>query len=296
MNEFVIRNATLDDIPFLVETIIEAEKSGSDILSYSAIFGLSEVEVKSFIEKMLLEDVDHCELSISSFKVAMSSNRLVGAVSAWIEGCNGVPSTVIKGNLLNYVFPIKCIERVNSFQPLLKQLHLDNVKNTIQIGLVYVIEEYRGRGLVNYLLDNHINSLKETHQSIESVYVQVFSNNTSAIKTYKKYGFEIIDSKITDDKGRLVRAFSSVDEKTTEDPSSSKVDMATGFRTKGFKTDLKIENGIHRFSWDMRYTGFSANGKNGVLAAPGNYLIEFNYGQKKYTQISNAANHGIRIF
>ena len=94
----------------------------------------------------------------------------------------------------------------------------------------------------------------------------------------------ILTLKITDDKGRLVREFSSVDEKTPEDPSSGKVDMATGFRTKGFKADLKIENGIHRFSWDMRYTGFSANGKNGVLAAPGTYLIEFNYGQKKYSQ------------
>ena len=94
----------------------------------------------------------------------------------------------------------------------------------------------------------------------------------------------ILTLKIIDDKGRLVREFSSVDEKTPEDPSSGKVDMATGFRTKGFKADLKTENGIHRFSWDMRYTGFSANGKNGVLAAPGTYLIEFNYGQKKYSQ------------
>jgi hypothetical protein len=94
----------------------------------------------------------------------------------------------------------------------------------------------------------------------------------------------ILTLKITDDKGRLVRAFSSADEKTLEDQSFGKVDMATGFRTKGFKADLKIENGIHRFSWDMRYTGFSANGKNGVLAAPGTYLIEFIYGQKKYAQ------------
>jgi hypothetical protein len=94
----------------------------------------------------------------------------------------------------------------------------------------------------------------------------------------------ILTLRITDEKGRLVREFSSADEKTPEDQSSGKVDMATGFRTKGFKADLKIENGIHRFSWDMRYTGFSANGKNGVLAAPGTYLIEFNYGQKKYAQ------------
>jgi ribosomal protein S18 acetylase RimI-like enzyme len=200
MNEVTIRNATIDDISFLVETIIEAEKSGAGILSYSAIFGLSEVEVKYYIEKMLLEEVDHCELSISSFKVALAGDRLVGAVSAWIEGYNGVPSAILKGNLLNYVFPIECMDRAKLFQPLLKQLHLDYLMNTIQIGLVYVIEEYRGRGIVKFLLDDHINSLKESHQTTESVCVQVFSNNKSALQTYKKYGFEIIDSKITADK------------------------------------------------------------------------------------------------
>jgi ribosomal protein S18 acetylase RimI-like enzyme len=195
MNEFVFRNATFADIPFLVETIVEAEKSGSGVLSYSEIFGLSEEEVRIFIEKMLFEDVDDCELSISSFKVVLSNNRIVGAVSAWIEGYNGVPSVILKGNLLNFVFPKGSIERAKSYHPLLKQLHLDNKKNTIQIGLVYVIEEFRGRGLVQFLLDYHINSLNEIKQNIESIFVQVFSNNTSAIKTYIKYGFEIVDSK-----------------------------------------------------------------------------------------------------
>ena len=94
----------------------------------------------------------------------------------------------------------------------------------------------------------------------------------------------ILTLKINDEKGRLVRSFSSADDNISDDQSFGKVDMATGYRTKGFKADLKIENGIHRFSWDMRYTGFSANGKNGVLAAPGTYLIEFFYGQKKYAQ------------
>lgn len=94
----------------------------------------------------------------------------------------------------------------------------------------------------------------------------------------------ILTLKITDEKGRLVRAFSSEDEKIPEVDTASKVDMATGFQTKGFKADLKIDKGMHRFSWDMRYTGLSANGKNGILAAPGNYLIEFTYGQKTYAQ------------
>jgi photosystem II stability/assembly factor-like uncharacterized protein len=94
----------------------------------------------------------------------------------------------------------------------------------------------------------------------------------------------VLSLKITDDKGRLVRQFSSADEKYPDNEESSKVDMATGFQTKGFMADLKIELGIHRFSWDMRYTGFGANGKNGILAAPGNYLVEFTYGKKTYAQ------------
>lgn len=199
MNEFIIRDATFEDIPFLVETIISAEKSGSDVLSYSAIFGLSDVEVRGYIEKMLKEDVDHCELSISSFKIAISKNKIVGAVSAWIEGYNGVPSVILKGNLLNFVFPKVCIERAKLLSPILKLLHIENKQNTIQLGLVYVIEEYRGKGLVQYLLDCHINSLCDIQKGIESIYVQVFSNNISAIKAYKKYGFEIVESKKTND-------------------------------------------------------------------------------------------------
>lgn len=94
----------------------------------------------------------------------------------------------------------------------------------------------------------------------------------------------VLKLKILDEKGRLVREFSTEDESILEDSSANKVDMATGFRTKGFKSDLKIEPGIHRFTWDMRYTGFNANGKNGILASPGNYLITFNYSGKNYTQ------------
>ena len=104
MVEYSIRNATVDDIPFLIDTIIEAEKSGTNVLSYNTIFGLSETEVRIYIMKMLVEEVDDCELSISSFKVVFDNEIPIGAISAWIEGYNGIPSVILKGNLLNYVF------------------------------------------------------------------------------------------------------------------------------------------------------------------------------------------------
>ena len=46
MDQFIIRPASSNDIPFLVDTIIEAEKSGTSILTYNTIFGLTEIEVK----------------------------------------------------------------------------------------------------------------------------------------------------------------------------------------------------------------------------------------------------------
>jgi photosystem II stability/assembly factor-like uncharacterized protein len=90
--------------------------------------------------------------------------------------------------------------------------------------------------------------------------------------------------RIFDENKHLVRFFSSSDQSYDANPAELKVDMATGFSTKGFKTDLNLGPGIHRFSWDMRYTGFSTQGKNGILAAPGTYLIEIEYGGKKYGQ------------
>ena len=55
MTDFIFRKACLDDIPFLTETIIQAEKSGTEILSYKEIFGLQELEIRNIIKDILSE-------------------------------------------------------------------------------------------------------------------------------------------------------------------------------------------------------------------------------------------------
>lgn len=200
MKGLIIRDANINDIPFIVETIVEAEKSGTNIFSYNTIFGLSEEEAKKNIENMLLEEVDDCELSISSFKIAVLNNIIAGATAAWIEGFQGLSSTMLKGNLLNYTLPIECIEKAKLFSPILKGVHIENTNNSIQLGLVYVKKKYRGMGLVSLLIDNHIGFLKQKRKEITEVYVQVFSNNLAAIKAYEKAGFSIVKSKKSSNK------------------------------------------------------------------------------------------------
>lgn len=189
------RKAVLSDIPFLVETIIEAEKSGTPILSYTTIFGLNEEDAKRYIALMLEEEIDHCELSVSAFLVAEQEGKIVGAVCAWIEQFEGVSSTALKGNLLRFTLPQSCFESIHQLNHLIKELHLEYIPNSIQIGLVYVAEIARGKGLVQRLLSEKIRELKSINNHCTEAYVQVFGHNTPAIKAYEKVGFTTIETK-----------------------------------------------------------------------------------------------------
>jgi ribosomal protein S18 acetylase RimI-like enzyme len=191
MNDFIYRQATANDISFLVETIVEAEKSGTEILSYSTIFGLTEEESRKYISKMFLEDIDGCELSISSFLIAEQNGKIAASVGAWIEGSEGIPSNVLKGNLLNYTLPKKCIELAISLNSLLSESHIEYIPNTIQIGVVYVAPGYRGMNLVSVLIEKQISLLTKKHPTVSEIYVQVFGNNLPAIKAYEKANFKV---------------------------------------------------------------------------------------------------------
>ena len=56
-----LRPATINDAPFLAQTIIEAEKSGTDKLSYSTIFGFSEKMTYKFSVMKLDEHGEYSE-------------------------------------------------------------------------------------------------------------------------------------------------------------------------------------------------------------------------------------------
>ena len=182
MEEFIFRPATEKDIPFLVDTIIEAEKSGTDKLSYTTVFGLTENETRKYISEMLMEETDHCELSVSSFMIAEKDNQLAAAVAAWEECADGIPSSVLKGNLLNYTLPKGYIEKALSINNLLRELHLECIQGTIQVGLVYVAAAFRGKNLVRILIDKQIERLVKANSDLDEMYVQVFGNNLPAIK------------------------------------------------------------------------------------------------------------------
>lgn len=195
MNNVIIRSATVSDVPYLTKTIIEAEKSGTTILSYSTIFGLNEEQVFSLISEMLLEEIDHCEISISSFLIAEVNGKTAAALSGWLENVDEIPSAVLKGNLLNYYLPKECFIQASLMSKYTKELHFEYLENTFQIGAGYVSSEFRGNKLLGLLTKQIINQLSLKYPTVTEVYAQIFNCNIPSLKTYEKEGFTIIDFK-----------------------------------------------------------------------------------------------------
>jgi hypothetical protein len=198
MDDIIIRGAAISDVAFLVETIIEAEKSGTDVLSYSTVFGLTEDDSRKYIAEMLLKEVDGCEISISSFMVAEIDGKPVAAVSAWIEGIEGIPSKVLKGNLLNSTLPKKCLQQVKQLNHILNELHIEYFPGAIQKGAGYVLDKYRGNNLLGLLSDEIIKRLLAIKPDIKEVFTQIYGSNFRAINANEKIGFKIVLTKESD--------------------------------------------------------------------------------------------------
>lgn len=194
-NVYSIRKATSDDLVFLAEVIIEAEKSGTDKLSLSTLFNLTESKVKEYIISMLDEEIDGCEFSVSSFLIIEYDKKTVAAFGGWIEGFEDeMSSQILKSNLISYTFDRENIQFLKSKAHLLKNILIDREDKSLQLEYLYVASEHRGKQLSNRLIEQHIINAKTLFPELKKVQVQVFKNNIGAIKTYQNNGFSIAKS------------------------------------------------------------------------------------------------------
>lgn len=184
-----IRQADICDIPFLVDTIIEAEKSGTDRIGLCTLFDITEQQARDYLAAILEEEIDGCEFSVSSFLLAFVDGNFASAVGGWIEGLNedNLPSGILKANLLGYHLPAEKLQMMRDNSAIIEGIQIDRKLLSYQIEYVYSKEEYRGMGLVKKLLEQHVKRAK----GCSEMFVQVFENNTSAILAYKKMGFEL---------------------------------------------------------------------------------------------------------
>ncbi len=195
-----IRRATENDKDFLITSIIEAEKSGAGIISYCAIFSITEDVFRGVLSNMLDEDVEGQELCISNFLIFEIDGERAAAVSAWVEGAGGIPSNIIKSNLLMSFIDRQVLLNAAPALGLMNEINIARTGNALQIECVYTAAKFRGMGLSGRLINEHIRLQQNEGMPIDKVQVILLKNNSSAVKAYEKAGFSVTTEKKCSDK------------------------------------------------------------------------------------------------
>lgn len=191
MEGITINRATINDIAFITDTIVAAEKSGTDNFGLAKLFGVDEKTMKGYIHAMLDEEVDGCEMSLSSFLVARYEGKPVAAFAGWVEGCNedDMPSSLLKSNLIGYVLPQECLMRSREHADVVRPLQIEREAGAYQLEYSYTLPEYRGKGILGAIIDAH--EQEAISMGASKIQVHVFDNNPAAIKSYEKSGFKV---------------------------------------------------------------------------------------------------------
>lgn len=189
----IIRAAENKDIDFLVDTIIEAEKSGSDIISYCSIFEIEERFLRKILKEMLQEEVEGQEICIKSFLVAEEKGKAIAAIAAWVEEKEEIPSHILKANLLSFYIPKENLILAREKSELINSTHIEREKGTLQIESAFVLLGYQGKGIIKQLINAQIVRFKT--QKLKKAQIIVVNNNEKAIRAYKKLGFHRVFEK-----------------------------------------------------------------------------------------------------
>ena len=197
--ELRVRPAVEADRAFLVEAIVEAEKSGTDRISYCGIFSLDEPGLHELLEAILAEDFEGQELCVSGFLVGEIDGEPAGAACGWVEGAGGLPSTIVKANLLQHFLDA---ERLAAARPRLRrlgELALERTPGAIQLESIYVRPAFRGRGVTGRILDEQLRRLGERAPEADKAQIVLMKDNAGAHRAYEKLGFAVVAERRTRD-------------------------------------------------------------------------------------------------
>jgi ribosomal protein S18 acetylase RimI-like enzyme len=194
-----IKQGTTKDIPFLVDAIIQAEKSGTSVLSYSKIFLIPENQMEAILSEILQEEIDGFELCPVNFLIAFEDAVPVGCVSSWIEAKSGLSSSILKSNAFFYFIPKKNLAGIEKNIKTIESLNLSREAGTLQLESIYTNPLYRERGISALLINRHIQNFKLSNPELEKAQIQLMGENGKAISAYQKAGFRITMTRHSED-------------------------------------------------------------------------------------------------
>ena len=191
-DKIVIRPAKLSDVEFIATIIVEAEKSNTDRLGSANCFEITEEEYKHFLMQMLEEEVDGCEISISSFLVAEYDGEPVAASAGWIECENedNMPSAIIKSNLYGFFLPKEKLLIGAQKIDIIKGIQIEREPGAYQLENSFTKPDFRGLHIRRKLEKAHMDRAME--KGVKKLQAHVFLDNESSMRGCENNGFTVV--------------------------------------------------------------------------------------------------------
>ncbi len=197
-----IRQATINDIDFVIEAIIESEKSSSNVISSCNIFALCEEEFRKILKEVLQQDIPDYDYYLSGFLVAEIDGEYVGALGSWLEAAEDNPSGIIKATILFPYLDRSKMKEISKNTKVIKGLTLNREPHTLQLEHGYTREPYRRQGVFTNLIKTNILHNKEKYE-FDKVQGILFKANYKSFNAHIKFGYAVAEEKHVDDPGVL---------------------------------------------------------------------------------------------
>ncbi len=200
-NEIVIRFANRNDIDFILEGFIEAEKGGGSIIPTQKIFNLTLERFKEyFINFLNDDDIIDCEYSLKTYLIAEIDGVQAATFSHWVEGANSIKSGIIKINSWFYAIGAENIKKIERSLEIANKYNLTRINNYLQLEYLYVSPNFRKKGLLKKLIKFAIENEIKKGSLFNGFQTILFMENTPSFNFFNERGFKVHDSvKIKDD-------------------------------------------------------------------------------------------------
>ncbi|MDR6405369.1 MULTISPECIES: GNAT family N-acetyltransferase [Chryseobacterium] len=174
----IIRPATKIDIPFIVDAIINIERTGNTD-TFSNLFGTDEVTTRYYLEQFLLDDESlNTEFSLNTYSIVEIDGENAGCCCLFYTDSEYYQNK-------SELFPIHLKkEHLQKFVENAKALPDTKQYSTHKYFLeyLYVDDKFRGKGVSKVILEY-------LFAKTDVLYLIPLVNNTFAIDYYRRFGF-----------------------------------------------------------------------------------------------------------
>lgn len=190
MDQLTFEIGNNDCLSFILDAIIESEKSNSTNISYCTLFDISETEFREILKLIFQEDISNIPWCFSNWIIGSFESKPVTGLAYWLEKSD-LSSELIKLQALNYHLKSKVEKSTFSFLlQKLQRVSIPRIPHFWQMEHMYTLSEYRGSGHIKNLIEFVL-----TRSNIKKSQIQLTANNHGALKAYLSLGFKVSDTK-----------------------------------------------------------------------------------------------------